>query len=106
MDSKRLVSLESFNATHYPPGEKREIRFSDGNANDADDDDEWVLIEGRKRKRKDNELEENYGKARSDVEEMMGAWISSVKIEKLCEILEAIRINDPSEKVIVFSQVY
>lgn len=31
-------------------------------------------------------------------------WESSAKIDKLCVILEAIRANDPGDKVIVFSQ--
>ena len=35
----------------------------------------------------------------------MEDWESSAKINKLCEILEAIRANDPTDKVIVFSQV-
>ena len=34
----------------------------------------------------------------------MDDWTSSAKIDKLCEILELIRGNDPFEKVIVFSQ--
>jgi len=35
----------------------------------------------------------------------MERWTSSAKIDRLCEILQSIRAEDPFAKVVVFSQV-
>lgn len=89
------MSLEAFRAVH---GKETEPESHDGgignsgNGRHPDGD--------RKRKIGDE------GRARKRAKRLeMDEWISSAKIEKLCEILELTRANDPLEKVIVFSQV-
>lgn len=78
----------------------------DGSASEAEEDDEWLFAEDRKRKVKGKEPAKNSRKkVKPVVEEEDEDWISSAKIAKLCDILENIRANDPAEKVIVFSQV-
>jgi hypothetical protein len=104
MDSRRLVSLESFKAAHSP--KEDDVDSYDGSASEAEEDDEWLFAEDRKRKGKGKEpAKASRKKKKSVIEEEPEDWISSAKITKLCDILESIRTNDPTEKVIVFSQV-
>ena len=75
----------------------------DGNSEKADD--EWSLSSGRKRGGAEL-VRGKKPKVRREFEHISGDdWVSAAKINKLCEILEQIRANDPTEKVIVFSQV-
>ena len=105
MDSRRLVSLESFKAAHYPKDDD-DMDSYDGSASEAEEDDEWLFSDDRKRKGKGKEsAKSSRKKVKSVVEEEVDDWVSSAKISKLCDILESIRANDPTEKVIVFSQV-
>ena len=104
MDSRRLVSLESFKAAHFPREDDEDSY--DGSASEAEEDDEWLFAEDRKRKVKGKEPAKGSRKKKKHVvEDEPEDWISSAKIIKLCEILESIRTIDPTEKVIVFSQV-
>jgi hypothetical protein len=104
MDAKRLVSLESFKAAHCP--KEDEVDSYDGSITEEEDDGEWLFAEDRKRKGKGKGPAKTSRKKIKPVVEDVEDWASSAKIEKLCEILENIRNNDPSEKVIVFSQVF
>jgi len=102
MDSKRMISLEAFKIAHCP--EENDDKDSyDGSASESEEDDEWLFSDNRKRKGKGKEPAKSRKKARSVPREE--DWATSAKIEKLCEILEGVREKDPSEKVIVFSQV-
>ena len=104
MDSKRLVSLESFKAAYCP--EEDVVDSSDESASEAEEDGEWLFAEDRKRKARVKEPRKvSRKKIKPQVEENVDDLASSAKIKKLCEILEKIRTNDPTEKVIVFSQV-
>ena len=95
MGSQSTVSLEAFRAAH---GKDVVLESHDGGIEDAGD--ERHLDGDRKRKRGEK------GRPRKRAKRLeTDDWISSAKIEKLCEILELIRANDPFEKVIVFSQV-
>lgn len=107
MDSKLLVSLESFKAAHFPPEDDDKMDISDKSESEVEGDNEWLLVEGRKRKRQDKDPAKIVRKKGTlYIEGDSRALAKSGKIEKLCEILEDIRAKDPSEKVIVFSQVY
>ncbi len=104
MDLRRLVSLESFKAAHSP--QEEDADSYDGSASEAEEDDDWLFAEDRKRKGKGKDpAKESRKKKKHVVEEEPEDWISSAKIIKLCDILESIRTIDPTEKVIVFSQV-
>lgn len=108
MDSRRIVSLETFKLAHDPPEEvEDEVDSYDGSASEAEEDDDFLFAEDRKRKGKGKEPAKNSSrkKIRPVVEEEINDWVSSAKIAKLCDILENIRANDPTEKVIIFSQV-
>ena len=105
MDSKRLVSLESFKAAHCPEENEDDDSYM-GSASEADEDDEWLFAEERKRKGKGREYTEKKSRKRAKPVVEEEDWITSAKIEKLCEILEGIRTNDPHEKIIIFSQVH
>lgn len=100
-----MVSLESFKAAHEPKDE--DMDSYDGSASEAEEDDEWLFAEDRKRKGKGKERAKKASrkKIKPVVEEEVDDWVSSAKIAKLCDILENVRANDPTEKVIVFSQV-
>jgi len=107
MDSTRLVSLESFRAAHCREDQEDDADSYEGSASEAEEDDEWLFAEDRKRKGKGKEpaTKKSRKKPKPVEDEDMEDWESSAKIDKLCEILEAVRANDPNEKVIVFSQV-
>ena len=107
MDARRLVSLESFKAAHCREVEEEDADSYDGSASEAEEDDEWLFAEDRKRKGKGKEpaTKKPRKKAKPVEDEDMEDWESSAKIDKLCEILESIRANNPTDKVIVFSQV-
>ena len=107
MDARRLVSLESFKAAHCREVEEDDVDSYDGSASEAEEDDEWLFAEDRKRKGKGKEpaKKKPRKKVKPVEDEDMEDWESSAKIDKLCEILEAVRANDPTDKVIVFSQV-
>ena len=108
MDVRRLVSFESFKAAHCREDQEDDVDSYDGSASEAEEDDEWLFSDARKRKGngKRPETKKSRKKAKAVEDEDMDDWESSAKIDKLCEILEAIRANDPNEKVIVFSQVF
>ena len=108
MDVRRLVSLESFKAAHGREEQEDDVDSYDGSASEAEEDDEWLFSDARKRKGKGKqpETKKSRKKAKPVEDEDMDDWESSAKVDKLCEILEAIRANDPNEKVIVFSQVF
>ena len=103
MDLKRLVSLESFRAAHSP--QEDDADSYDEDASETEEDDDWLFAEDRKRKSKSKEPAKTSRKKKKAVIEEHEDWISSAKVTKLCDILESIRTNDPTEKVIVFSQV-
>jgi hypothetical protein len=103
MDLRRLVSLESFKAAYSPQDD--DVDSYDGETSEAEEDDEWLFAEDRKRKGKNKDLAKTSRKKKKAVIEEPEDWISSAKITKLCDILESIRTNDPTEKVIIFSQV-
>jgi hypothetical protein len=107
VDARRLVSLESFKAAHCREVEEDDADSYDGSASEAEEDDEWLFAEDRKRKGKGKEpaKKKPRKKVKPVEDEDMEDWESSAKIDKLCEILEAVRANDPTDKVIVFSQV-
>jgi len=103
MDPNHVVSLEAFNIAQGDASGEEEAEEDD------EDDGDWLYSGDRKRKHKGKEPAKKYQrKPKKDKEEEMEDgvdFVSAAKIEKLCEILEQIRVNDPSEKVIVFSQV-
>lgn len=104
MDSRRLISLETFKAAHCRPEDDADSY--DGSASEAEEDDEWLFAEDRKRKGKGREpAKSSRKKQKALIEEEPEDWVSSAKVTKLCDILESIRANNPTEKVIVFSQV-
>ena len=108
MDARRLVSLEAFKSAHCRQGEGEEDADSYyGSASEAEEDDEWLFAEDRKRKGTGKEAvtKKPRKKFKPIEDKEIEDWESSAKIDKLCEILESIRANDPAEKVIVFSQV-
>jgi hypothetical protein len=107
MDSRRLVSLESFKAAHCKDSDD-DVDSYDGSASEAEEDHDWLFADDRKRKGKGKEpaTKKSRKKHKPVEDEDMEDWESSAKIDKLCEILEDIRANDPTEKVIVFSQVH
>lgn len=106
MDQGRLVSLESFKAAHSPEQDDHSDMDSyDGSASEAEEESEWLFADDRKRKGKGKENLKKSRKKAKPVVEPEDDWISSAKVDKLCEILEGVRARDPSEKVIVFSQV-
>lgn len=97
MDAKRTVSLEAFKAAHCS-----EVTETDEDS-ESEAEEDWSLDGDRKRKGKEPAHEMKAAKKQRPVVEDPD-WVSAAKIEKLCEILDGIRDNDPSEKVIVFSQ--
>jgi hypothetical protein len=107
MDSKRLVSLESFKAAHCSQEDDGQASCDcSGSEIEEDDASEWLFSEDRKRKGREKEVTKRKPKKITtkrvvDDED----WTTSAKIEKLSEILREIRSNDAKEKVIVFSQV-
>jgi hypothetical protein len=103
MDMKKLVSLESFMAAHCPVEDDADSY--DGSASEAEEDDEWLFADERKRKGK-QPAKAARKKKKPVIEEDDEDWVTSAKVDKLCEILEGVRANDPAEKVIVFSQVH
>jgi hypothetical protein len=107
MDQRRLVSLESFRAAHCREKENdSDMDSYDGSASEAEEDNDWLFAEDRKRKGKGKEPAKKSHKRTKPLVEPEEDWISSAKVDKLCEILEAVRARDPSDKVIVFSQVH
>jgi len=95
LGSQSTVSLEAFRVAH---GKDTEAGIHDGGIEDAGD---GRHLDGDRKRKRGGE-----GRPRKRAKRLeMDPWISSAKIEKLCEILELIRANDPFEKVIVFSQV-
>ena len=107
VDQRRLVSLESFKAAHSAEKEDNSDMDSyDGSASEAEEEDEWLFADDRKRKGKGKQpAKQSRKKAKPEVEPEEEDWISSAKVDKLCEILEDMRAKDPLDKVIVFSQV-
>jgi hypothetical protein len=99
MDLTRMVSLDSFKAAHC---QSDDVDSYDGSASEAEEDDEWLFADERKRKGK---RPQKARKKKPVFEDDDGDWVTSAKVDKLCEILESVRAADPSEKVIVFSQV-
>src|SRR5579871_3603287 len=99
MDAKRTVSLEAFKTAHCDEG-------MEDTEEESEAEEDWSLDDERKRKGKGKEPAHKVksSKKAKPVDEEELDWVSSAKIEKLCEILDRIRANDPSEKVIVFSQ--
>jgi hypothetical protein len=108
MDQKRMVSLDSFRAAHcQDKGSDSDMDSYDGSASEAEEETDWLFGDDRKRKGKGKETAKKPRKRTKPlVDPEDEDWISSAKVDKLCEILEAVRARDPSEKVIVFSQVY
>ena len=98
-----MVSLDSFRTAHCA-SEDDEDSY-DGSASEAEEDDEWLFADERKRKGKQPAKSRKKHK-KPLMEEEEEDWVTSAKVEKLCEILEGVRAKDPSDKVIVFSQVY
>lgn len=89
------MSFESFKAAHCCDDKV------DGRERcERDEHDEWRLNDAGKRTNK-----EEWRPRKRGIRVERAHWTSSAKIDKLCEILESIREKDPSEKVIVFSQV-
>jgi hypothetical protein len=83
---------------------------SDDEAEASDDDDDTddedlELPANRKRKGKEPTKPRQAKLQRKFEHISEEGWESAAKINKLCEILDQIRTNDPTEKVIVFSQV-
>lgn len=106
MDQRRMVSLESFKAAHcQEKGDDIDLDSYNGSASEAEEDNDWLFADDRKRKGKGKEPAAKSRKKTKPVLDPEEDWISSAKVDKLCEILEAVRARDPSEKVIVFSQV-
>jgi hypothetical protein len=105
MDQRRLVSLEMFKTAHCKPVEEDDVDSYDGSASEAEEDDDWLFADERKRKSKGKEPAKKSRKKHRPAEEEDEDWITSSKVDKLCEILEGVRAKDPSDKVIVFSQV-
>lgn len=108
MDPVRMVSLEAFREAH--PTEKEE-QSKEAAANesysdvDSDDDEDWLFADDRKRKANHKESKDKAAKKHKPHKaDLITDWITSAKIDKLCEILENIRRGDPTEKAIVFSQ--
>ena len=97
------MSLEAFRAAHCPPEEEKDA--SDETVSELEEDDEWLFAEERKRRAKNKERVKKPCKKHKRMEEIPDR-VSSAKVDKLCQILETIRTNDPTEKVIVFSQVF
>ena len=95
----RTVSLESFKAAHCCD-DKVDARNA-RNRGERDEHYEWQLNDDGKRTSKEEWRPRKRGARGVERED----WTSSAKIDKLCEIIESIREKDPSEKVIVFSQV-
>jgi hypothetical protein len=89
------VSLESFKAVHCC-----DDKVDGRERGERDKHDEWQLNDAGKRTSK-----EEWRPRKRGVRVERAHWTSSAKIDKLCKILESIREKDPSEKVIVFSQV-
>jgi hypothetical protein len=81
----------------------------DRDTSEAEEEDQSLSAEARKRKANDKDLVRRpQKKAKLTVgqyEDTEKNRLSSAKINKLCEILDTIRRNDPTEKSIVFSQV-
>jgi|SRR5271156_1044503 len=106
MEPNRVVSLEVFNSVHGDAAGEEEA----SGETEEDDDEDWLYSGDRKRKHKGKEpAKKAQRKSKKEEKEELEAgvdFVSAAKIEKLCEILEQIRVNDPSEKVIVFSQVH
>jgi len=98
MDMRCMVSLESFKTAHCSVEDEDSY---DGSSSEAEEDDEWLFADERKRKGKQPAQSRKKKRAIEDDEV---DWVTSAKVEKLCEILESVRTKDPSEKVIVFSQ--
>jgi hypothetical protein len=101
MDMRRMVSLEAFKAAHNPAED--DVDSFDGSASEAEEDDEWLFADERKRKGKQPAKARK--KKKQVIEEEVEDWVTSAKVDKLCEILESVRATDASDKVIVFSQV-
>lgn len=78
----------------------------DGSASEAEEDDDWLFQDDRKRKGKGKEAATKSRKKPRHAPEEDEDWVTSAKVDKLCEILEGVRAKDPSEKIIVFSQVF
>jgi len=97
MDAKRIVSLEAFKTAHC----SEVAEAPEDSESEAEED--WSLDEDRKRKGKEPAHTMKAAKRQRPMEEEPD-WVSSAKIDKLCEILDSVRENDPREKVIVFSQ--
>lgn len=93
-----MVSLEVFKTVHCPEKNDNE----DGNTSETEEDDGRVFMDNRKRK--GNVKEPAICRKKAKIAGK-NDWTTSAKIEKLCEILESVRAEDPGEKVIVFSQV-
>jgi SNF2 family DNA or RNA helicase len=103
MDPKQIVTLEAFREAYPPESEaSKSAEISDSDV-DSDDDGEWLFADDRKRKAKDPK-DKVVKKRKPHKADLITDWITSAKIDKLCEILEAVRRDDPTEKVIVFSQ--
>lgn len=105
MDAKRLVSLETFKTAHCSTTDEDEVDSYDGSASEAEEDDDFLFQDDRKRKGKRKEPATKSRKRPRPASEEDEDWVTSAKVDKLCEILEGVRAKDPSEKVIVFSQV-
>ena len=69
------------------------------------EDESWTIPVNRKRKGKEKESDRIPRCRKKVVPENDEKWVTAAKIDKLCEILDQIRTNNPLEKVIVFSQV-
>ena len=109
MDPARVVSFEAFREAHPTEEEKQSREAADDDESDSDidsdDDGDWLFADARKRKVNHKESKNKIAKKRKPHKaDLITDWITSAKIDKLCEILENIRREDPSEKVIVFSQ--
>src|SRR5579859_5569922 len=102
MDSKRLVSLEAFKKAFGDESDE-EMDSYDGSASEAEEDNEWLFSDERKRKAKGKESAKASRKKRPPI--IDDDWTTSAKVDKLCEILVSVRDKAPTEKVIVFSQV-
>jgi SNF2 family DNA or RNA helicase len=103
MDPKQIVTLEAFREAYPSESEASKSAEATDSDIDSDDDGDWLFADDRKRKAKEPK-DKIVKKRRPHKADLITDWITSAKIDKLCEILEAVRQNDPTEKVIVFSQ--
>jgi len=108
MDPTRMVSLEAFREAH-PTEEEKQSKEAAANESysdvDSSDEGDWLFTDDRKRKANQKGSKDKAAKKRkSHKADLITDWITSAKIDKLCEILENIRREDPAEKAIVFSQ--